>query len=36
MDNCKFLLASLFNREAVPLFDKEGPGEIFKDRSIKL
>jgi hypothetical protein len=33
MDNCKSLLTSLFQREAVPLFGKEGPGEISNNRS---
>jgi hypothetical protein len=33
MDHCKFLLTSLFQKEAAPLFEKEGPGEIFNDRS---
>jgi hypothetical protein len=36
MDNCKSLLTSLFQREAVPLFEKEGSGDIFKDRSRKF
>jgi hypothetical protein len=36
MDNCKSLPTSLFQREATPLFEKEGPGEIFNDRSEQL
>jgi hypothetical protein len=28
MANCKSLPTSLFQREAAPLFEKEGPGEI--------
>jgi hypothetical protein len=32
MDNGKSLLTSLCQREKLPLFDKEGPGEIFNDR----
>jgi hypothetical protein len=31
MDNGQPLLTSLFQREAAPLFGKEGPGEIFTD-----
>jgi hypothetical protein len=33
MDNGKSLRTSLFQREAIPLFEKEGPGEISNDRS---
>jgi hypothetical protein len=33
MDNCKSLLTSLYQREAAPFFEKEGPGEIPNDRS---
>jgi hypothetical protein len=29
MADCKSLPTSLFQREAAPLFEKEGPGEIF-------
>jgi hypothetical protein len=36
MDNCKSLLTSLYQREATPLFEKEGPGEISNDRSRQL
>jgi hypothetical protein len=36
MDNCKSLLTSLYQREAAPLFQKEGSGEIFNDKSSKF
>jgi hypothetical protein len=36
MDNCKSLSTSLFQREAAPLFEKEGPGEISNDRFSQL
>jgi hypothetical protein len=36
MDNSKSLLTFLYQREAAPLFEKEGPGEISNDRSRQL
>jgi hypothetical protein len=36
MANCKSLLTSLFQREAAPLFEKEGPGEISNNESRQL
>jgi hypothetical protein len=36
MDNGKSLLTSLSQREAAPLFEKEGPGEISNNRSRQL
>jgi hypothetical protein len=36
MDNCKSHLTSLLKREAAPLFEKEGPGEISNERSRQL
>jgi hypothetical protein len=36
MDNGKSLPTSLFQREAAPLFEKEGSGEILNDGSKPL
>jgi hypothetical protein len=35
-DHCKSLLTSLFQREAFPLFGKEGPGEISYEMFTQL
>jgi hypothetical protein len=34
-NNSKSLLTSLYKREGLPLFDKEGPGEILRTLSIR-